>query len=131
MGGGAFDPDSAFVHLDEFPGNGQAQTCAVLAGTGQIMGLDEAVQNLFHILFAQAWAVVPDGNFDVVGAVGYNYIDLAAGGDKFNGVADADNLEKVYMFAFIAVIMLVGIYPAILTDTIKLGILPIVGWLGG
>jgi len=46
--------------------------------------------------------------------------------EKFNGVADADNLEKVYMFAFIAVIMLVGIYPAILTDIIKLGILPII-----
>ena len=46
--------------------------------------------------------------------------------EKFNSVADADNLEKVYMFAFIAVIMLVGIYPAILTDIIKLGILPII-----
>ncbi len=45
--------------------------------------------------------------------------------EKFNGVKDADNLEKVYMFALIAVIMLVGIYPAILTDVIKLGILPI------
>jgi len=35
------------------------------------------------------------------------------------------------MLAFIAVIMLVGIYPAILTDIIKLGISPIVGLLGG
>ncbi len=46
--------------------------------------------------------------------------------DKFDGVKDADNLEKVYMFAFIAVIMVVGVYPAILTDIIKLGILPII-----
>jgi NADH-quinone oxidoreductase subunit M len=46
--------------------------------------------------------------------------------EEFNGTVDADNLEKVYMFAFIAVIMLVGIYPAILTDIIKLGILPII-----
>ncbi len=46
--------------------------------------------------------------------------------DKFNGVHDADNLEKVYMFVFVAVIMLVGIYPAILTDVIKLGI-PLIG----
>ncbi len=45
--------------------------------------------------------------------------------EEFNGVADADNLEKVYMFALVAVIMLVGIYPAIMTDVIKLGILPI------
>ena len=51
--------------------------------------------------------------------------------EKFNGVKDADNLEKGYMFTFVAVIMLVGIYPAILTDVIKLGILPIMGLLGG
>jgi len=51
--------------------------------------------------------------------------------EKFNGVADADNLEKVYLFTFIAVIMLVGIYPAILTDVIKVGVLPIMSLLGG
>jgi len=51
--------------------------------------------------------------------------------EKFNGVVDADNLEKVYMFVFVAVIMLVGIYPAILTDVIKLGISPIMSLLGG
>jgi NADH-quinone oxidoreductase subunit M len=45
--------------------------------------------------------------------------------DKFQGVSDADALEKVYMLAFVAVIMLVGIYPAILTNVIKLGISPI------
>ena len=51
--------------------------------------------------------------------------------EKFSGVADADNLEKVYMFVFVAVIMLVGIYPAILTDVFKLGIAPIAGLFGG
>ena len=45
--------------------------------------------------------------------------------EQFNEAKDADTLEKVYMFAFIALIMLVGIYPAILTDVIKLGIMPI------
>jgi len=50
--------------------------------------------------------------------------------EKFNVVKDADILERVYMFAFVAVIMLVGIYPAILTDVIKTGILPIMGLLG-
>jgi len=45
--------------------------------------------------------------------------------EQFNEAKDADTLEKVYMFAFIALIMLVGIYPAILTDIIKLGIMPI------
>jgi NADH-quinone oxidoreductase subunit M len=51
--------------------------------------------------------------------------------EQYNGTADADILERVYMFAFVAVIMLVGIYPAILTDVIKLGISPIMGLLGG
>jgi len=35
------------------------------------------------------------------------------------------------MFAFVALIMLVGIYPAIVTDIIKLGIMPIMGVPGG
>jgi NADH-quinone oxidoreductase subunit M len=51
--------------------------------------------------------------------------------EQYNGVEDADALEKVYMFAFVALIMLVGIYPAILTDVIKLGISPIASLLGG
>ena len=51
--------------------------------------------------------------------------------EQYNGVKDADTMEKVYTFTFVALIMLVGIYPAILTDVIKLGISPIVGLLGG
>ncbi len=51
--------------------------------------------------------------------------------EQYNGVKDADTLEKVYMFAFVTLIMLVGIYPAIVTDIIQLGISPIVGLLGG
>jgi len=51
--------------------------------------------------------------------------------EEYNGVKDADCLEKVYMFALVVVIMLVGIYPAVLTDVIKLGISPIVGLIGG
>ncbi len=51
--------------------------------------------------------------------------------EQYNGVKDADIIERVYMFAFVALIMLVGIYPAILTDIIKIGISPIVGSLGG
>jgi len=35
------------------------------------------------------------------------------------------------MFAFVAVIMLVGIYPAILTDVIQLGVSPIAALFGG
>jgi NADH-quinone oxidoreductase subunit M len=51
--------------------------------------------------------------------------------EKYDGTADADTLEKVYMFAMVAAIMLVGIYPAIVTDYIKLGIAPIAGLIGG
>jgi len=49
--------------------------------------------------------------------------------EQYNGIKDADVLERVYMFAFIALIMLVGIYPAIVTDIIELGISPIMGLL--
>lgn len=51
--------------------------------------------------------------------------------EKYKEVKDADALEKVYMFALVAVIMLVGIYPAVVTDVLKLGISPIVKLLGG
>jgi NADH-quinone oxidoreductase subunit M len=51
--------------------------------------------------------------------------------EKFNGVKDADGLEKFYMYVLVAVIMLVGVYPAVLTDVIKLGISPIAGMFGG
>ena len=50
--------------------------------------------------------------------------------EEFDGVKDADVLERVYMVAFIALIMLVGIYPAVLTDMIKIGIAPIAGLIG-
>ena len=50
--------------------------------------------------------------------------------EELNNVKDADCLEKFYMVALIAVIMLVGIYPAILTDVFKLGISPIINLLG-
>jgi len=51
--------------------------------------------------------------------------------EEFNGVKDADGLEKFYTFVMVAVIMLVGIYPAILTDVFKLGITPIAALFGG
>jgi NADH-quinone oxidoreductase subunit M len=50
--------------------------------------------------------------------------------DKFKGVPDADNIEKVCIFSFVAAIMLVGIYPAILTNIIKLGVEPIARLIG-
>jgi NADH-quinone oxidoreductase subunit M len=51
--------------------------------------------------------------------------------DRFDFAHDADAIEKATIFTFVAVIMLVGIYPAILTDIIKIGIMPIAGLIGG
>jgi NADH-quinone oxidoreductase subunit M len=51
--------------------------------------------------------------------------------ERFNKAHDADILERVYIFTFVAVIMLVGIYPAILTNVIQTGVIPIVRLLGG
>jgi len=45
--------------------------------------------------------------------------------ERFDGTKDADKLERVYLFLFVAAMLLVGIYPAILTDIIKVSILPI------
>ena len=50
---------------------------------------------------------------------------------QFDKAKDASILDRVYMFAFVAVIMLVGVYPAILTDIIKMGVAPVMGLLGG
>ncbi len=50
--------------------------------------------------------------------------------EAFNGVEDADRLEKGYMIAFVAVILLVGIYPAIITDVIEAGVSPIAAMVG-
>jgi NADH-quinone oxidoreductase subunit M len=50
--------------------------------------------------------------------------------EKFNGVKDAGKLEMVYMFIFAGLILAVGIYPAILTDVIQVGIAPVISLLG-
>jgi NADH-quinone oxidoreductase subunit M len=42
--------------------------------------------------------------------------------ERYEGVGDADILERVTIFSFVAVIMLIGIYPRVLTDVINLGI---------
>jgi NADH-quinone oxidoreductase subunit M len=45
--------------------------------------------------------------------------------DKFKAVKDAGKLEMVYMVVFVALILLVGIFPSILTDIYNMGITPI------
>jgi len=41
---------------------------------------------------------------------------------QYDYVGDADVLERVSIFTFVAVIMLIGVYPRILTDVISVGI---------
>jgi NADH-quinone oxidoreductase subunit M len=48
----------------------------------------------------------------------------------FDKVKDADKLEKVYMFVLVAVIFLVGIYPAVMTNVFSLGVDNIVRLIG-
>jgi NADH-quinone oxidoreductase subunit M len=50
--------------------------------------------------------------------------------DKYKGVGDADRVEMICTFSFVAVIMAVGIYPAILTNVINMGIAPIAKLIG-
>jgi NADH-quinone oxidoreductase subunit M len=51
--------------------------------------------------------------------------------DKFNGVHDADKLERVYSAIFIILIFTIGLDPSILTNIIKTGISPIIHLIGG
>jgi len=39
--------------------------------------------------------------------------------EKYDGVGDADNMEKAYIFAFVILIMLFGVYPRLLLDVIS------------
>lgn len=50
--------------------------------------------------------------------------------NKCNGVGDADVVEMISTFSLVAVIMLVGLYPAILTNVIQMGITPIAKLIG-
>ncbi|MBN1188317.1 MAG: NADH-quinone oxidoreductase subunit M [Dehalococcoidales bacterium] len=66
----------------------------------------------------------------VVLAAGYNLwmlqrVFFGPALNKFDSVKDADKMEMVYMFALVALILLVGIYPAVLTDVIQSGIMPV------
>ncbi len=48
----------------------------------------------------------------------------------YEGAADAGKLETFYALVMVALIMLIGIYPRILTDVINMGVLPILAPFG-
>ncbi|HSW57906.1 MAG TPA: NADH-quinone oxidoreductase subunit M [Dehalococcoidales bacterium] len=45
--------------------------------------------------------------------------------ERFRQIKDADKREMLYMFILVGLIILIGIYPAILTDVIRTGIWPV------
>jgi NADH-quinone oxidoreductase subunit M len=50
--------------------------------------------------------------------------------EKYNGVPDADIVEKICTFSFVAAILLIGFYPSILTNVINMGIEPVARLFG-
>jgi len=50
--------------------------------------------------------------------------------EKFNEVPDADVTEKIFMFVFIAAILLIGLYPSILTGIMEMGVEPVARLFG-
>ncbi len=70
------------------------------------------------------------GVFGVVLAAGYilwmvQRVFFGPALEKFSGVKDADKIEMVYMFVFVGLILIVGIFPSILTNMITNGITPV------
>ena len=49
---------------------------------------------------------------------------------RWEHLTDAVGVERVPLVVLMAVILLIGLFPAIVTDVIKAGIMPIVGRLG-
>lgn len=90
------------VFLGTFPVNGVA---AVLGAAGIVLTAGYMLWMLERIFFRQL-------------------------GPSFEHVEDATWLEKAPLAVLVAVIMLVGIRPSILTDVIQLGVLPIVARFG-
>ncbi|HEX7364272.1 MAG TPA: NADH-quinone oxidoreductase subunit M, partial [Dehalococcoidia bacterium] len=50
--------------------------------------------------------------------------------EKFNKLPDAFTVDKICIFIFVGAIMLIGIYPQILTNIIQMGVEPITRLLG-
>lgn len=113
----------------------------VIAGLGSLgLPLTSGFTAEF-LVFAGSYASTAVAGLKALTIVGISGVVLAAGyilwmvqrgfygpvKENFNGVKDADKLERVYLFAFIVITLIVGIYPAVLTGVIEQGIAPIVG----
>jgi len=69
------------------------QTCVVLAALGIVVGAGYILWMLERVFYRAPL-------------------------EKYNGVPDADPMEKAYIFAFVVLIMLFGVYPKFLLDVI-------------
>lgn len=50
---------------------------------------------------------------------------------RFDGTPDADRVEKIYSTILIGAMLLIGLYPLVLTDIINTGIAPVAALFGG
>jgi len=50
--------------------------------------------------------------------------------EQYDKMPDADRVEMLCIFSFAAIIIVVGVYPALLTDIIQMGTKPITALLG-
>jgi len=50
--------------------------------------------------------------------------------DKFNGLTDANLVDKICIFSFTGAILLVGLYPAFITGIIEMGVVPVMKLIG-
>jgi NADH-quinone oxidoreductase subunit M len=71
------------------------------------------------------------GIFGVVLAAGYilwmiQRVFYGPALEKFHHVLDADKLEMVYIFILVGLILVIGIYPSLLTDVINTGMIPVI-----
>jgi len=69
------------------------QTCVVLAALGIVVGAGYILWMLERVFYRAPL-------------------------EKYNGVPDANHMEKAYIFAFVVLIMLFGVYPKLLLDVI-------------
>jgi NADH-quinone oxidoreductase subunit M len=70
------------------------QTCVVLAALGIVVGAGYILWMLERVFYREPK-------------------------EQYDGVGDANNMEKAYTFAFVALILLFGIYPKLLIDVMK------------
>lgn len=86
-----------------------------------------------HVPFAQVYALI--GVLGIVLTSGYilwmlQRVFYEYPLERYDHLKDADLVEKIAIFSFVAVIMLFGICPAIITDIINTGIMPIAKLIG-